>query len=59
MEKVPLFPDHIADALARPLARFLPALFASSPQLRADYQEWLKTPEGSKYAEPTKEVGMA
>lgn len=56
MDKIPIFPDHIADALARPLAKFLPELFASSPSLRAEYQEWLKTPEGARYAEPMEKV---
>ena len=49
-------PDRIVDELARSLARFLPELYAKSPTLRAEYQAWLKTPEGEKYAEPAVEA---
>ncbi len=55
MDKVLRIPDHIADPLGRTLARFLPDLFVQNPELRARYQEWLKTPEGAKYANTTLE----
>lgn len=58
MDQPIVLPDRICDALGKELARRLPELFASSPKLQADFDEWYRERHGETYTEYLHRTGQ-
>ncbi len=58
MDQAPLFSESIVKALAQTLAERLPDLFANSPALQAEFDEWYRDRHGITYTEHLRQTGQ-
>jgi hypothetical protein len=58
MDQAIVLPDRVCETLGRELARRLPDLFAGSPKLQADFDEWYKGRHGETYTKYLRRTGQ-